>query len=236
MLGVLGTLTGVVLTSTVDISGETDKNRGLFPHKSKRQIAFGDILALVSAVMCAVYTTVLKKKVGSHFRVNMPLFFGFVGLFNIVALLPGLIIFHVAGLERFELPPTKRILFIVLVRINPLKQRSHCEPAPDDTQTNAIISLISDICWAYSMLLTSPLVVTVGLSLTIPLSLVGQIIINHQIASFLYWAGAAIVFVSFVFINYETKKETELNQKLLQRSSEGTRRHSSYNSTVEALL
>lgn len=123
LVGVLGTLTGVVLTSTVDLSGETDKNRGLFPHKSKRQIAIGDTLAFASAVMYAIYTTVLKKKVGSDFRVNMPLFFGFVGLFNIVALLPGLIIFHVAGLERFELPPTKRILFIVLVRINPQKRR-----------------------------------------------------------------------------------------------------------------
>lgn len=116
LMGVLGTLTGVILTSTVDLSGETDKNRGLFPHKSKRQIAIGDTLAFGSAVMYAIYTTVLKKKVGSDFRVNMPLFFGFVGLFNIVALLPGLVIFHVAGLERFELPPTKRILTIVLVR------------------------------------------------------------------------------------------------------------------------
>lgn len=115
LMGVLGTLTGVILTSTVDLSGETDKNRGLFPHKSKRQIAIGDTLAFGSAVMYAIYTTVLKKKVGSDFRVNMPLFFGFVGLFNIVALLPGLVIFHLAGLERFELPPTKRILSIVLV-------------------------------------------------------------------------------------------------------------------------
>lgn len=122
LIGVLGTLAGVVLTSTVDLSGETDKNRGLFPHKSKRQIAIGDTLALASAVMYAIYTTFLKKKVGSEFRVNMPLFFGFVGLFNIVALLPGLIIFHVASLERFELPPTKRIFFIVLVRRNLQKQ------------------------------------------------------------------------------------------------------------------
>lgn len=72
--------------------------------------------------------------------------------------------------------------------------------------------------------------------MTIPLSLVGQIIINHQIASFLYWVGATIVVVSFIFINYETRKETEQNQKLLQRSSEGIRRHSRNNSTLEAVL
>lgn len=87
------------------------------------------------------------------------------------------------------------------------------------------------------MLLTSPLIVTVGISMTIPVSLIGQIIINHQNASFLYWVGATIVLVSFVFINYETKKETEKPHERLRRSSEGIRRHSRHNSAVvEAAL
>ncbi len=116
LIGVLGTLTGVVLTSTVDLSGASDKGRGSFPHKSKRELAIGDTLAFASAVMYAIYTTILKKKVGSESRVHMMLFFGFVGLFNIVALLPGLIIFHIAGIEKFKFPPTRRITAIVLVR------------------------------------------------------------------------------------------------------------------------
>jgi solute carrier family 35 protein F5 len=57
------------------------------------------------------------------------------------------------------------------------------------------------------MLLTSPLVVTVGLSLTIPLSLVGQIILQGQYASVLYWIGAVIVFLSFLIVNHEESKE-----------------------------
>ena len=59
----------------------------------------------------------------------------------------------------------------------------------------------------YSNLLTSPLVVAVGLSLTIPLSLVGQMILNSQKSSLTYWIGAGIVFLSFVFINHEVKDE-----------------------------
>lgn len=55
------------------------------------------------------------------------------------------------------------------------------------------------------MLLTTPLVVTVGLSLTIPLSLVGQIILQGQYASGLYWVGAAIVFLSFLIVNHESQ-------------------------------
>ena len=69
------------------------------------------------------------------------------------------------------------------------------------------ISFISDISWAYAMLLTSPLVVTVGLNLTIPLSLIGQIFINTQIPTLVYWIGAAIVFVAFIVVDRESKKE-----------------------------
>ncbi|KAL8914244.1 MAG: hypothetical protein Q9171_001115 [Xanthocarpia ochracea] len=187
LIGVIASFAGIVLTSTADISGENDQNRGSFPHKSTRQISIGDALALLSAVLYGVYTTVMKKKVGDEARVNMLLFFGFVGLFNIIFLLPGFPILHYLDVEPFELPPTRRVWTIILV--------------------NSAASLVSDFCWAYSMLLTSPLVVTVGLSLTIPLSLIGQMILNSQSSSGLYWLGAGVVFLSFLFINYESKQE-----------------------------
>ena len=57
------------------------------------------------------------------------------------------------------------------------------------------------------MLLTSPLVTTVGLSLTIPLSLIGQMIEYSQTSSISYWIGACIVLLSFVFINHESNHE-----------------------------
>ncbi|KAL8999334.1 MAG: hypothetical protein Q9169_001760 [Polycauliona sp. 2 TL-2023] len=186
-IGVIASFAGIVLTSTVDISGESDENRGSFPHKSPQQISIGDALALLGAVLYGVYTIVMKKKVGDEARVNMPLFFGFVGLFNTICLIPGFPILHYTGVERFELPATRRIWTIILV--------------------NSTASLVSDLCWAYAMLLTSPLVVTVGLSLTIPLSLIGQIILNGQTSSGLYWVGAGIVFLSFLFINYESKQQ-----------------------------
>lgn len=57
------------------------------------------------------------------------------------------------------------------------------------------------------MLLTSPLVVTVGLSLTIPLSLIGQFVINAQTLSPVYWIGAGTVFFSFLFIHNQSGEE-----------------------------
>ncbi len=74
-------------------------------------------------------------------------------------------------------------------------------------QVNSASSLVSDYCWAYATLLTSPLVVSVGLSLTIPLSLIGQMLLDSQYSSLVYWVGAGIVFLSFVFINHESKED-----------------------------
>jgi solute carrier family 35 protein F5 len=59
------------------------------------------------------------------------------------------------------------------------------------------------------MLLTTPLVVTVGLSLTIPLSLIAQIFIQDHYSSVMYWIGAAVVFLSFVVVNHESKSDEE---------------------------
>lgn len=122
LVGVLASLAGIVLISSIDITGNQDLNRGSFPHKSHKEVAIGDVLAFTSAVMYGVYTTLMKKRIGDESRVDMPLFFGFVGLFNIITLLPGFFILHFTGFETFEFPPTKRILAIVLV--SDLKHRS----------------------------------------------------------------------------------------------------------------
>ena len=59
------------------------------------------------------------------------------------------------------------------------------------------------------MVLTSPLIVTVGLSLTIPLSLVGEMILQGKTETWVYWVGAFIVVFSFVFVDREEVKDEE---------------------------
>lgn len=72
-------------------------------------------MAFLSAVMYGAYAVVMKKRVGNEDRVNMPLFFGFVGLFNLVFLWPGFFVLHFTGVETFEIPPTRKIWTVVLV-------------------------------------------------------------------------------------------------------------------------
>lgn len=117
LVGVLASLAGIVLISSVDLAGDNDDNRGSFPHKSQHQIAIGDAMAFFSALLYGAYAIVMKKRIGNEDRVNMPLFFGLVGLFNCIFLWPGFLILHFTGVEPFELPPTGKILTIVLVQL-----------------------------------------------------------------------------------------------------------------------
>jgi solute carrier family 35, member F5 len=115
MLAVLASMAGIILISTVDMSGDNDKHRGTFPHKSQGEIGIGDLMALVSAILYGIYIIIMRKSVGNENRVNMLLFFGFIGAFNLVILWPGFFILHLTGIEKFGLPQTRRIWMIILV-------------------------------------------------------------------------------------------------------------------------
>ncbi|KAJ9077666.1 hypothetical protein DSO57_1014479 [Entomophthora muscae] len=56
--------------------------------------------------------------------------------------------------------------------------------------------------WIFAVMMTSPLVVTLGLSLTIPLTLIGEIAFYGKSISLMYGSGAVIVLIGFLFINY----------------------------------
>ena len=56
----------------------------------------------------ALYVLLLKVRMHDESRVNMQLFFGFVGLFNAVTLWPLGLVVHYLGVEPFELPQNSR--------------------------------------------------------------------------------------------------------------------------------
>lgn len=151
------------------------------------RVLIGNLLALAGAVLYGVYSTLLKREVGDETRVNMKIFFGFVGLFNLLFLWPSLIVLDFFGWERFSLPKDPKVVVIIFV--------------------NCLITFVSDFCWAKAMLLTSPLTVTVGLSITIPLAMFGDVIFKHKTMSALYLFGATLILGSFFIINKSSEEE-----------------------------
>jgi solute carrier family 35, member F5 len=67
------------------------------------------------------------------------------------------------------------------------------------------ITLTSDYIYVIAMLKTTPLVVTIGLSLTMPLAVLGDIVMQHPVKAQVV-LGAALVLVSFVVIGLEDAK------------------------------
>ena len=99
LAGVTASMAGIVLISTVDLTGASDHDRGTFPEKTAAQTAVGDLMAFLSAVVYGMYVTVMKRRVGNEDKVDMKLFFGMVGVWNLLLLWPIFFILHWTGIE-----------------------------------------------------------------------------------------------------------------------------------------
>ena len=80
-------------------------------------VTLGNFLALFSALFYAMYIILLKVRIKAEYRIDMQLFFGFVGLFNIIGCWPVGLILHLVGTEIFELPHTKQAVYAILINV-----------------------------------------------------------------------------------------------------------------------
>ncbi len=92
---------------------------------------------------------------------------------------------------------------------------------------NAIFgTVISDYCWARSVVLLGPLVTCLGITLTFPISLTIDVLSNGQTFTWQYYVGSALIFIAFggiVLIDYQEEQRKILDEKLkAQRSDDET--------------
>jgi solute carrier family 35 protein F5 len=165
LAGVLITIGGVVVVALSD--------RG----SVRSETLQGDAVCLLSAIAYACYANVLKRRIDDDARISMAMFFGFVGLWNLVLFWPFFVLLHYTELEPFSLPDVRVLGFLTL---------------------NGLIgTVLSDWIWLQSMLLTSPLVSTLGLSVTIPVALLFDGM-RGKTFSLIYLFGSLLVLIGFV--------------------------------------
>lgn len=182
LLGIVLTVGGVVCVALFDTSGEGQK-----------QTIEGDLVCLVSAIAYAVYVNVLQRGIGDDSRVSMAMFFGFVGLWNMVLMWPFFLVLHWSGLEVYAWPDWT-VLGVLLLN-------------------GFIGTVLSDWLWLQSMLLTTPLVSTLGLSLTIPFAIVFDLVMAHKTFHIAYLGGAVLTLAGFVTTTLaENKTKDEVAQ------------------------
>uniref|UniRef100_A0A8B9RHC6 Solute carrier family 35 member F5 n=1 Tax=Astyanax mexicanus TaxID=7994 RepID=A0A8B9RHC6_ASTMX len=145
----------------------------IFPSNSSDR----SLWSLLGAGLYAIYIVMLKRKVDREEKLDIPMFFGFVGLFNLLLLWPGFVLLHYSGLESFEMPSQLVISYILI---------------------NGLIgTVLSEFLWLWGCFLTSSLIGTLALSLTIPLSIMTDMCMQKTSFSWLFFVGAVPVFLSF---------------------------------------
>ncbi|XP_008327236.1 solute carrier family 35 member F5 [Cynoglossus semilaevis] len=138
----------------------------------------GSLWSLAGAILYAVYIVMIRRRVDREDKLDIPMFFGFVGLFNLLLLWPGFLLLHYTGFEAFELPSQLVWTYIII---------------------NGLIgTVLSEFLWLWGCFLTSSLIGTLSLSLTIPLSIMADICMQKVHFSWLFFAGAVPVFLSFI--------------------------------------
>lgn len=149
------------------------KETRIDPHAPMDDV-WGEALALGSAISYGVFSNMLALKVTPS---DMNRVWGGVGFFAVVIGSVLMAIGHLTGLEPLE-APSNRALGIMLLN-------------------GFLGTSISDYLWAQGVLLTSPVLATVCLNLTIPVSMVSDAVVLRQHAfSWTASAGAGFVFVA----------------------------------------
>jgi len=186
--GVIVVVAGASLISTQDEGSDDDG--------AASNHILGDAMAIFSAFIYGCYTTLMKYWVKDDNSISMFLFFGLVGGCNIICLWPLFFFFNYTGIEPIQIPEWDTVGLLTLT---------------------GAINVISDYFWARSILLTSPLIASVGLCLTIPLALVADLLFRHKHQSSLYILGATCVAVGFILVNLKASQSLE-EETDLQRS------------------
>ena len=158
------------------------------PEKKDSTVNIGDLYAIGGAILYATYLVLIRRKVGEDRKLDMPLFFGFVGLFGALFFWPGFFLLHYTHVEKFELPPDLKTWLLLIL--------------------NAVIgTLLSEILWLWGCFLTSSLLATLSLGLVAPLSMAFDIIVKKVQFSYLFFLGVVPILVSFVVVSLLTHYE-----------------------------
>lgn len=73
-------------------------------------------------------------------------------------------------------------------------------------------TVLSDYLWARAVILTSPTVATIGVSITIPLALVSDFLIHNVLPTLLSGLGASFVIIGFILVNITKEMELDIRK------------------------
>ena len=250
LLGVMLCFCGGVATAWTDVNGggsssestdttlDTDGNgrirRVLLPHiitnieqSESVQSLLGDIAGLLSAIGYGAYTVLIRNVCPKdESRMSMQLFFGYIGILNMIILCPFALWIIVSDNDSQE----EEVDSIEQTQGGIDQASTEDNDQITTTLTGTIFlflilkgsldNVLSDYLWARAVILTSATVASVGVGLTIPMAFIADYIMGNyndndssgsiEVGDVL---GALFVLMGFIFVN--------MNHELGDRSSRG---------------
>ncbi|GAM23181.1 hypothetical protein SAMD00019534_063560 [Acytostelium subglobosum LB1] len=162
----------------------------------------GDILMIVSAVLWALYEVLTTKFVGEVSRTLVNSYVGFIALWNVVFGVPMLIIISVSGLEPWETPSWTTFGMLT---------------------ASASVSFMLNYLINWGLSVTSPLFVRSGELMTIPTTLIFDIIIKHVPFPPIAIPGFLCIIGGFIVMLYVENKH--MKEKAAAKTLEQLQKH-----------
>ena len=167
LVAVLFTISGVLLVSYSDL-------------KLEDGLPLGSLWTVAGALFYSSYIVFLRRKIDHEDKLDVPMFFGFVGLFCFAFLWPVFLLLHFTGHETFELPNRVQLLAMLV---------------------NGVVgTVLSELLWLLGCFHTSSLIATISISLTIPLTTFADVLVKKVSYDRLFYIGSIPMFVSFFIV------------------------------------
>jgi len=186
----------MVCLSGVGLIGISDQN-----DVGQKSAILGDFIALISAITFALYISLTKYFFRENHNINWSLFFLYIGISNAILFAPLLAFLHITGLELFELPNLKQLLFLCCF--------------------GAISSVLPVYLLSVSTVYLEPVVVSIGKDLIIPTSMILDHYYEGKTYSFPYMTGCFFILLPLVFlVTYDLILNKKNSEKINENSIE----------------
>jgi len=160
----------------------------------------GDLMALASAFVYACYSVLTKYLIGDGSNISMPLLFGLIGIANLALLGPLFLFFNYTGLESVDMPSFCQLGVLTGLGLG---------------------NVLADYFLVTATVLTTPFIVSVGLSMSSPATVFIDVVFKHEDRLAMYYLGIVCIIFGFLLVNMQAARQVGIKLTFTSKKDSG---------------